>query len=67
MPSYPQALRFTYKGLKYFDEPEADLFVGREVLTARLAERILALTIADHRTRHVSSPWWAPPGAANSR
>src|SRR5574342_1022808 len=26
-----------YKGLNYFDEADADLFVGREALTARLA------------------------------
>jgi WD40 repeat protein/basic membrane lipoprotein Med (substrate-binding protein (PBP1-ABC) superfamily)/transcriptional regulator with XRE-family HTH domain len=32
-----------YKGLNYFDEAEADLFVGREALTARLTERLLAL------------------------
>src|SRR5215217_5647410 len=29
-----------YKGLSYFDEADADLFVGREALTAALAERI---------------------------
>ena len=33
-----------YKGLNYFDEADADLFVGREALTAALAERILSLT-----------------------
>lgn len=33
-----------YKGLSYFDESDADLFVGREVLTAKLTERILSLT-----------------------
>ncbi len=33
-----------YKGLNYFDEVDADLFVGREALTAKLTERILALT-----------------------
>jgi WD40 repeat protein/transcriptional regulator with XRE-family HTH domain len=32
-----------YKGLSYFDEADADLFVGREALSARLAERILAM------------------------
>jgi predicted AAA+ superfamily ATPase len=32
-----------YKGLNYFDEADADLFVGREALTAKLADRILAL------------------------
>ena len=34
-----------YKGLNYFDESDADLFVGREALTAKLAERILSLTL----------------------
>jgi transcriptional regulator with XRE-family HTH domain len=33
-----------YKGLNYFDEPDADLFVGREQLTAKLADRTHALT-----------------------
>jgi len=32
-----------YKGLNYFDEADADLFVGREALTAKLAERVLSL------------------------
>src|SRR5215216_2263028 len=32
-----------YKGLNYFDEADADLFVGREELTARLIERVLSL------------------------
>ncbi len=31
-----------YKGLKYFDETDADLFVGREVLTDKLVERFLS-------------------------
>src|SRR5688572_33456785 len=33
-----------YKGLNYFDETDADLFVGREALTTRLVERIFTLT-----------------------
>jgi len=33
-----------YKGLNYFDESDADLFVGREALTAKLTERVIALT-----------------------
>src|SRR5512141_1716432 len=33
-----------YKGLNYFDEADADLFVGREVLTTKLVERVLSLT-----------------------
>jgi WD40 repeat protein/DNA-binding XRE family transcriptional regulator len=32
-----------YKGLNYFDETDADLFAGRDVLTARLVEHVLAL------------------------
>src|SRR5574339_1230171 len=32
-----------YKGLNYFDESDADFFVGREALTAKLIERVLAL------------------------
>jgi len=32
-----------YKGLNYFDETDADLFVGREALTAKLTERVLSL------------------------
>lgn len=33
-----------YKGLNYFDEADADLFVGREALTAKLIERVISLT-----------------------
>jgi WD40 repeat protein/basic membrane lipoprotein Med (substrate-binding protein (PBP1-ABC) superfamily) len=32
-----------YKGLNYFDEADADLFMGREALTAKLTERVLSL------------------------
>ncbi|MBC7878530.1 MAG: PD40 domain-containing protein [Anaerolineales bacterium] len=32
-----------YKGLNYFDESDADLFVGREALTTNLTERVLSL------------------------
>lgn len=32
-----------YKGLTFFDEADADLFVGRETLTAKLTERVLGL------------------------
>jgi WD40 repeat protein len=31
-----------YKGLNYFDETDADLFVGREALTNKLVERFLS-------------------------
>ncbi|HSM70939.1 MAG TPA: helix-turn-helix domain-containing protein, partial [Anaerolineales bacterium] len=33
-----------YKGLNYFDESDADLFVGREELTNSLTERVLSLS-----------------------
>lgn len=33
-----------YKGLNFFDEDDADLFVGREALTTKLTERVLSLT-----------------------
>jgi len=33
-----------YKGLNYFDEADADLFMGRETLTTKLVERVLSLT-----------------------
>src|SRR6186997_2483482 len=36
-----------YKGLSYFDEADADLFVGREALTTTLAERIFSLTSSE--------------------
>jgi WD40 repeat protein/basic membrane lipoprotein Med (substrate-binding protein (PBP1-ABC) superfamily)/transcriptional regulator with XRE-family HTH domain len=41
-----------YKGLNYFDETDADLFVGREAWTARLMDRILSMASrgeANHR------------------
>ncbi len=37
-----------YKGLDYFDEADADLFVGREALTEKLTERVLALVSGTH-------------------
>ena len=36
-----------YKGLNYFDESDADLFVGRESLTASLTERVLFITSSE--------------------
>jgi len=36
-----------YKGLDYYDEADADLFVGREALTEKLAGRVLALVSRD--------------------
>lgn len=38
-----------YKGLNYFDEADADLFVGREALTDKLAERVLTLATDEIR------------------
>ena len=38
-----------YKGLNYFDEADADLFVGREMLTVKLVDRVLSLTLSDHQ------------------
>jgi WD40 repeat protein/basic membrane lipoprotein Med (substrate-binding protein (PBP1-ABC) superfamily) len=36
-----------YKGLNYFDEADADLFVGREALSSKLIQRVMALTTHD--------------------
>ena len=36
-----------YKGLNYFDEADADLFIGREILTSKLLERVLSLDTND--------------------
>jgi WD40 repeat protein len=38
-----------YQGLFYFDESDAELFFGRENLTASLVERVLSGLEADHR------------------
>jgi len=38
-----------YKGLQYFEEADADLFVGREELTGRLVERLLSLASGSQR------------------
>lgn len=37
-----------YMGLNYFDEADADLFVGREILTSKLLERVLSLNANNH-------------------
>ena len=42
-----------YKGLLFFDELDADLFFGREVLTARLVDRVADLAI-DSSTRFLA-------------
>ena len=34
-----------YKGLNYFEESDADLFVGREALTTKLVERVLFMAV----------------------
>lgn len=52
-----------YKGLNYFDEADADLFVGRETLTATLVERILSLTL---RGRADETRFLAVVGASGS-
>ena len=52
-----------YKGLNYFDEADADLFVGREDLTSKLTERILSLTQAGSNT---PSRFLAVVGASGS-
>src|SRR5215211_5490215 len=45
-----------YKGLNYFDEADADLFVGREALTAKITEHILSFTSSElqHKTRFLA-------------
>ncbi len=40
----PSAGLCPYKGLTYFDEGDADLFVGREAVTSKLVGRVLRLT-----------------------
>src|SRR6266496_1260268 len=40
----PAAGLCPYKGLNFYEEADADLFVGREALTAQLVKRVLALT-----------------------
>jgi WD40 repeat protein/transcriptional regulator with XRE-family HTH domain len=38
-----------YKGLSYFDEADADLFVGREALTTKFIERVFSLVSGGSR------------------
>ena len=40
-----------YKGLNFYDESDAELFVGREALTARLVERVLSLASSGEATK----------------
>jgi WD40 repeat protein/transcriptional regulator with XRE-family HTH domain len=56
----PAAGLSPYKGLLFFDEPDADLFFGREALTARLAEHVMDLAI------DASSRFLAVVGASGS-
>src|SRR6476660_5733781 len=49
-----------YKGLLFFDESDADLFFGREALTARLAEHVMDLAMDS------SSRFLAVVGASGS-
>lgn len=43
-----------YKGLNYFDEADADLFVGRETLTAKLVERVVSLNLSHEKERFLA-------------
>ena len=45
-----------YKGLNYFDEADAELFAGREALSAKLTERLLSLASSrsSHQTRFLA-------------
>ncbi len=45
-----------YKGLNYFDKSDADLFVGREALTAKLTEQVLSLASSglSHESRFLA-------------
>ncbi len=52
-----------YKGLDYFDEADADLFVGREALTEKLITRVLSLASINGDTR---GKFFAVVGASGS-
>src|SRR5262245_10716844 len=43
-----------YKGLNYFDEADADLFVGREALAAKLVERVVSLNLDHEKERFLA-------------
>ncbi len=53
----------SYKGLTYFDESEADLFVGREALTSKLVEHVLSLA---SNNREAQTRFLAIVGASGS-
>ncbi len=52
-----------YKGLQYFDEADADLFVGREMLSARLLDQINSLA---GQEEHGAPRFLAVVGASGS-
>jgi WD40 repeat protein/transcriptional regulator with XRE-family HTH domain len=52
-----------YKGLNFYDEADADLFVGREALTSRLVERVLSLATNDEG---IKERFFAIVGASGS-
>lgn len=52
-----------YKGMDYFDEADADLFVGREALTEKLVNRVLSL-VSDKPVN--SGKFFAVVGASGS-
>jgi WD40 repeat protein/transcriptional regulator with XRE-family HTH domain len=52
-----------YKGLNFYDEADADLFTGRETLTAQLVERILSM---DSNNEAASERFLAVVGASGS-
>ena len=52
-----------YKGLDYFDESDADMFVGREALTEKLISRIHALA---SKTASAQGRFFAIVGASGS-
>ena len=54
-----------FKGLEFFDVADADLFFGREALTARLVQRLHASL--GMRIGNASWPSSVPPAAANRR
>lgn len=43
-----------YKGMDFFDEADADLFAGREAVTAELVEQVFTLTSSDDQQRFLA-------------
>ena len=52
-----------YKGMDYFDEADADLFVGREALTEKITSEVLAIAPKSQRN---NSGFFAIVGASGS-